>query len=390
MNNSGVQGTMLDASPREVFSGQDVSVYFRRHSQATLWVTFGAADADGKFASRYVDRRQDSAIYFVPHSDHWYQSEEMEAALAAAESVRMTCNWGQVVTYGSSMGGFGALAFADRLKADRVLAASPQVSIDPQVVGSFDERWAYRAAGLTFHFSDARSGCQGVQEITVVFDPFHAQDSKHARMICDLPNVKLIPLRWAGHGALHTLNELGLLPDLVDAVVGRADMTGILTDYVRRMRTSTRYFLSLAERSLHSGNNAWAASLAIRAILLNPEIRRSYTVASMACERLGYLDEATFAATRAAELEPWQGGLWVRLGFLHLAQQRPTSCLEAADRGLAHDPDCAALFHVRFRALWAMGEVDSAAESLTKATLLEPQNSAWKTEYTGLFLGSRS
>ena len=55
----------------------------------------------------------------------------------------------RVMTYGSSMGGYAALRFARALRADAILALSPQYSIDPAVV-PWEDRWRQDGARIAW------------------------------------------------------------------------------------------------------------------------------------------------------------------------------------------------------------------------------------------------
>ena len=66
----------------------------------------------------------------------------MLAAIEAIEQAVPAAAHARRLTYGVSMGGYGALKYSRKLCADAALVFGPQYSIDPDLVGHFDSRYA--------------------------------------------------------------------------------------------------------------------------------------------------------------------------------------------------------------------------------------------------------
>src|SRR4051812_18878425 len=114
---------------QSLYESDHLSVVGEDRGSATLWVTFAALEAGTAFAESFVAGRRESAVHVIPKHDHWYQVEDIWAALAAARDFAAGAQAQRIITYGSSMGAFAAIAFAKELNADLVIAAAPQVSV---------------------------------------------------------------------------------------------------------------------------------------------------------------------------------------------------------------------------------------------------------------------
>jgi len=102
-----------------------------------FWVTFSPFQALVPFGLRLFKKRDCRALFIVPRTNEWYQHDEIWDGLKACRRILDESSV-QPIVYGSSMGGFAALAFSHELNARIVIAGSPQISIDPALIGSFD------------------------------------------------------------------------------------------------------------------------------------------------------------------------------------------------------------------------------------------------------------
>jgi len=182
------------------------------------FASYGHDNPPRPFGGSFFNRYRLAATLVVPHANDWYQSPGVAPALAVA---RTGLDDARLLAYGSSMGGFGALAWADAVGAQRVLALSPQFSIAPDEVGHFENRWRREARRIP-EYRRAHVGAAALDgcETVIVYDPFHGLDRLHARLIRDLSpaRVHLLPVTGAGHPVGWALAETGLLQPLVFAL----------------------------------------------------------------------------------------------------------------------------------------------------------------------------
>jgi hypothetical protein len=172
------------------------------------------------FVQRKEDFEHGKELFFAKHgvahlhvftrTNHWFQTaESAELARVLGE---VSAGFREVVSYGSSMGAYGALAFSGALRANRVLAFSPQYSVDPAKV-PFDKRWKMDRDAILDFPRDQLAGLLNPDAVIEVFyDPFHKLDTEHARLIQQShAKVSLVRLPCAGHPVTHVLRSSNLL-----------------------------------------------------------------------------------------------------------------------------------------------------------------------------------
>ena len=199
-----------------LFEGPGVVVRYIAPAEiasSTLFVTFvnwrkEPQLTDPGFGQSFFLKRGIPAVHVVTAGNNWFQSAEMVGALAAC---RRVMSWhARTVTYGSSMGGYGALLFSGLLEPDAAVAISPQFSIRRGVVE--DRRWAGLASQLPFVFDDMALGISAAAAKSLFYDPGNA-DAEHADRFRQL-GVRCHALPFSGHPSGELLHRLGLLARL--------------------------------------------------------------------------------------------------------------------------------------------------------------------------------
>ena len=116
-----------------------------------------------------------------------------------------------VTFFGSSMGGFGALSFAEAASNAHALVYSPQSSLDKAVVpweGRYDNAWA-RGNWVDPRYRDAAKPMKKIKHADIFYDPLHLLDRRHAMRLKG-PNVNLHSCYFTGH---NTGRILTLMPE---------------------------------------------------------------------------------------------------------------------------------------------------------------------------------
>ena len=109
--------------------------------------------------------------------------------------------------YGLSMGGFGALYWADFLGLSSALLLAPQAEMTPGAIPN-EMRWS-RYNLPPHQIKPHRS------QMIVVTDQTHALDMAHAALISDMGPTMLLDVPHLGHGVAKTLAEARCLKPLV-------------------------------------------------------------------------------------------------------------------------------------------------------------------------------
>ena len=131
------------------------------------------------FGESYFAAEGIPAIHIMSHDNDWFQHAELSAALTRVGAAATGA--GRLLAYGSSMGGYAAIRSADASGADRVLALSPQYSVDPRKV-RFERRWMQDQRRIRFR--RALDGpIRSAARIVVAYDPEIEADRAHVERI---------------------------------------------------------------------------------------------------------------------------------------------------------------------------------------------------------------
>lgn len=243
------------------------------------------------FGEAWLESQGISAIHVLGKREDWYQYPEMAEAMAAVR--RAVAGADRVMTYGSSMGAYAAIRFADAAGANAVLALSPQYSIDP-AKRPYDTRWcqdAHRIQWLESIDGVIRCQCSPV----VVYDTIGI-DAAHAERIAEDIAITRVGLPYTAHPTTTYLGETGLLQALVlDVLAGTFDEKAFASEAWKRRKTSVVYrgelincqrqrqrprlALALARASAaQSEGNAYAMTTLAKQLSLAGEYREALAV----------------------------------------------------------------------------------------------------------------
>ncbi len=345
--------------------GRRIVVTFdHHHHQRTL-------DREG-FGQEYFAGRDISAIHVITLDNDWFQYPEMPQALSAIRKV--TTGAKSVMTYGSSMGGYAAIRFADAVGANAALALSPQYSIDPVKV-PFETRWRFDMKRLKF--LDAVDGpiCSAFPPV-VAYDPNNI-DRLHVEQIAK--DINIIPLRapYGGHPVGSFLNDLGLLSPMLESILdGNFDPKPLEMTIRARRRTSVSYLSGLALRQPPS-RPKMATALAYLAIAQRPERPELHFALAKILAAAGRHGEALEAYKITNQLEEHPGYLYpygealFNLGHLADALAVASRCTELWPTA----PHCHKLVSQIYQ---ARGELAQALESERRAHLIDPRNNKYR------------
>lgn len=219
-----------------------------RHPGAVV-VTFDSYNDRRKldrlgFGERFLLSRGVHAIHVISRDNDWYQYPEMMTACAAIREA--VAGASHVLTYGSSMGAYAAIRFADRVGATGVLALSPQYSIDRRRMPN-EDRWRQDSQRITFR-KEYDGAIRSRIAPFVAFDPFSLDGAHADRIAADIP-VHRLALPGAGHPVGTCLNELGLLEKLVfDVLEGRCNAPEAERTFRRVRPKSATIWVSIADK----------------------------------------------------------------------------------------------------------------------------------------------
>lgn len=332
----------------------------------------GTFDRPG-FGEEFLASRGISLITVLGRGNDWYQYPDIAAALAAARSALLRAD--RVITYGSSMGGYAAIRFADALGAHGCIAISPQYSNDPAKV-PFESRWPEDARRIDWRGESPRP-IRCAADPVIVYDP-SIEDGEHVRRIaCDM-RCRALPIRHAAHPATSFLGSTGLLPDLILSVL---DGSFALSPFRRRAmaarKTDPVYLCEIARRQ-----PAWRPRLGIalarRAVARAPGIDLVHHVLACRLAQAGHVTEALASHARASELSAdfWAYALPYALALAEAGDR--SAALALGRRIAANHPGLAHVQHVLGHLLWLSGRKREALHAAAQAVRLAPRNAFYR------------
>lgn len=235
-----------------IFSGEHLRATLFNGEADKLLVTFsfrekGRTDFNPAHMSASAASRGFAQICIATRQNDWFINDDMLALEAVLKSLSSLYN--RVYLMGFSMGGYGAFRFSRSVRANFILAISPQFSIHPDVV-PFDGRFRDDAANFDRELGDlvaaARTGVQGV----IVVDPFRDLDLVNAQMITEVfPRIKLARLGFGGHPAtalLRRANKSGVVQQMAFEAPPRPEP--IIAEHREARLDDPDYLVDMLER----------------------------------------------------------------------------------------------------------------------------------------------
>ncbi|MGO4409339.1 MULTISPECIES: tetratricopeptide repeat protein [unclassified Brevundimonas] len=325
------------------------------------------------FGEAFLRQSGVSAIHVMGRREDWYQYPEMAEAMAAVR--RATAGADRVMTYGSSMGAYAALRFADAAGADAVLAISPQYSVDPAKV-PFETRWLQDGRSIAFRPEiEGRLSC--ACRPVIVYDAT-GDDERQVRLIAAEIKADLIGLRYIHHPATTFLQEMALLGPLVfDVLAGDLDVEAFRAEAKARRRDSSIYLSRLAELQPVCRART-ARALATLAVERAPHSPMALTALAACLGLAGEHDEAVALHERATELGLRAANHLVPHANGLIAAGRVEEALPLVEEAVDKLPTAAHLRYWHGLILWRAGKTEAAVAALEMAVLLDPHPPSYR------------
>ncbi len=169
------------------------------------------------------------------------------------------------VAYGSSMGAYAAILFSRVLKADVVLALSPQFEIDQ----AYDKRWQSLARQINFQRRIDSNAILDSCKYFVVYDPKN-KDALHIQklsLLIDAQRLTKLKTPYSGHPSTTYLFEIGTIQAIALSVLQHARVDHSLARGNRKL--SKTYLHELSKNLALRGKNKSALITINRAINLD-------------------------------------------------------------------------------------------------------------------------
>ena len=322
-----------------------------------------------------------TAIHVLSHANDWFQTSEIHEIIQIIRKASAAAE--RLLTYGSSMGGYGALRFAGPIGARAALALSPQFSLDPRKA-PFETRWSADRRRIRFREEIDGPIMTGPCMI-LAYDPAIAADRRHAELFAAATKVTLLPLPRSGHPVGGFLNDLKLLRPLVfNTLDGSFDPAAFLREAHGKRDRSAHWLANLAEAQ-PAWRKACAVALARRAVAAAPDHPSLHDALARRLAAAGDFGQAIEVHRRVIAREPIADYQWSLSQTLH-ASGDVASALQVAERLQRLAPETPG-YHAWASSLREeQGDLAGAAMDMRAALWRDPRNRGYRWHYWRLQL----
>lgn len=249
-------------------SDDKFAAHFAERERDVLMISFdNLSNVNDKSLSRegwgysfYRDHKW-SHLGIMSFEANWYRDPRLFDWFEARVADGAFNGFGKVVLTGTSMGAYGAMAFARLFKKADVLAFSPQTSLDGKLA-PWETRFASgRKQDWSGRYRDAAQKLKGCGNVFVLYDPGFELDRKHAERVKGA-NVHHLKTWFSSHKSALFLRRANLLKPLVEAAVaGQLDEQTFYKLY-RQRRSLPWYVNGLTDAALGRGHHGLVGNVA--------------------------------------------------------------------------------------------------------------------------------
>lgn len=273
------------------------------------------------------------------------------------------------------MGGYAAIRFGFTVGANKVIAISPQYSINP-LICEFEDRWS---EAKKINFIKESEKLKQVDKIYAIYDPADKKDKLQINRIKEDVEIEEIKLHHAGHSAALFLSEIGILSELILSMVhGDFDMDIINHKVTTKKRSSAKYFSTVSKRLARKNHLILSIKMAKKANELNPSNSKYVSDASMLIAMSGDIGDATYWARNALSMSPENLEYSTRLADLLLKIGNYGEVVELCKKYTKTNTS-QTIFYLQMAIAYKNLNMNKEAyQSAAKAFRREPQNELYK------------
>lgn len=223
-------------TPVTVYEDDEIKVLWYEGNSEFLLVTFGdlvtLVKDDKFFADKPIKKLGINCLGFMAKSPNWFPSCSVLKAIGSIQD--KLDEFEEIVTYGGSMGGYAAIKYSRKLKANAVVAFCPQWSIDK-------DECSGRNPGYQKHYKAHMKGmgiteCDVNGDIYVFYDPGHSNDAFHANRILGLSKSSIAFRMYStDHHVTGVLAGTDYLKEILSAALDRDNhRMSLIVNTIRR------------------------------------------------------------------------------------------------------------------------------------------------------------
>ena len=162
-----------------------------------------------------ISRQLECSVLGIMSKDRsWFRDPFVHDGFDRLQESGWFDQFDQVLFYGASMGGYGALTFSRACPGANVLAIEPQTTLDRSILPD-DDRWPWtKKLDWSGRYADAAEGTASARQIVVVSDPYFDMDRAHVERLSG-DNIHHLRVPFFGHKSAPALVTLGNLKPLL-------------------------------------------------------------------------------------------------------------------------------------------------------------------------------
>ena len=202
-----------------------------------------------------------SQLGVIARRKDWYRDPQLIAELEKLASDGYFDQFGRVIMTGTSMGGFGALAFSSLSPGCTVVSYSPQTTLDKELV-PWEKRFQMGAnRNWSLPYSDCAFEIEEAKRVHVFYDPYFEPDRAHVERL-DGSNVNRYKTWYSNHFSPVFLRRAKLLKPIMEHAL-RDTLTPELFYQLYRDRKNLQWYRGGLERHANSlGHDTLAKRIA--------------------------------------------------------------------------------------------------------------------------------
>lgn len=233
----------------------------------------------GPWAWKRLEPMGHAVLGVQSHAKDWFRQPTAPALLRGLEERGFFRRFRRVVLTGASMGGFAALNFAPLIPEARVLAFSPQTTMN-KVIAPYEARFPFAVKRSNWEgmpFLDAAAAVPYIRRAVVVYDPMVPEDRAHAARLAGA-NVQLLPVPFATHEAIRVVLKTGTFPLLIEALVQGEGAGPEFWRTYRARRSVTKWQRALLAAAANRGRHGLVIRAADAMLRLGKDLPEEETV----------------------------------------------------------------------------------------------------------------
>ena len=233
----------------------------------------------GPWAWKRLEPMGHSVLGVQSHAKDWFRQPTAPALLRGLEERGFFRRFRRVVLTGASMGGFAALNFAPLIPEARVLAFSPQSTMN-KVIAPYEARFPFAVKRSNWEgmpFLDAAAAVPYIRRAVVVYDPFVPEDRAHAARLAG-PNVQLLRVPFATHEAIRVVLKTGTFPLLINAMIENDGAGPEFWQAYRARRSVTKWQRAVLAAAANRGRHGLVIRAADAMLRLGKDLPDEETV----------------------------------------------------------------------------------------------------------------